>query len=229
MADRWPEAVVFDLDGTLIDSVGDIADALNVAMQRAGMSMFSDSEVGAMIGGGARVLIGRVLAARGIADNAALGERLHRDFIAVYQSASVARTTVFDHARELIDELGGKGIKLAICTNKPASITEDVLAKLDLRRQFQAVIGATDALAKKPDPAMLIASLDMLGVPVDRAVMIGDSIADVGAARAAGVPVVLLSHGYTRVPVHELGADAVIDTLAHVMPTIAALQRTASR
>ena len=136
---------------------------------------------------------------------------------------------MFDHARELIDELGGKGIKLAICTNKPASITEDVLAKLDLRRQFQAVIGATEALAKKPDPAMLIASLDMLGVPVDRAVMIGDSIADVGAARAAGVPVVLLSHGYTRVPVHELGADAVIDTLAHVMPTIAALQRTASR
>ncbi len=225
----WPEAVVFDLDGTLIDSVGDIADALNVAMQRSGMAMFSDAEVGAMIGGGARVLVGRVLAARGITEDATLAERLHRDFIAVYQSASVARTTVFDHARELIDEFGAKGIKLAICTNKPASITEDVLAKLDLRRQFQAVVGATDALPKKPDPAMLVAALDMVGVAADRAVMVGDSIADLGAARAAGVPVVLLSHGYTRVPVHELGADAVIDTLADVIPVIETLQRAASR
>ena len=225
----WPEAVVFDLDGTLIDSVGDIADALNVAMQLSGMAMFSDAEVGAMIGGGARVLVGRVLAARGITEDATLAERLHRDFIAVYQSASVARTTVFDHARELIDEFGAKGIKLAICTNKPASITEDVLAKLDLRRQFQAVVGATDALPKKPDPAMLVAALDMVGVAADRAVMVGDSIADLGAARAAGVPVVLLSHGYTRVPVHELGADAVIDTLADVIPVIETLQRAASR
>src|SRR5690606_36596363 len=102
----------------------------------------------------------------------------------VYRTASVARTVVYRHGRELLAGLSGAGIKLAICTNKPAGIAEDVLAKLGLRTSFQAVVGGTDALPKKPHPAMLAAVLSKLGVAPERAVMIGDSSADVGAARA---------------------------------------------
>ena len=216
MAERWPGAVVFDLDGTLIDSAGDIADALNTALRQSGLEPFSDAEVRLMVGGGARVLVERVLNVRELSGDAALAQRLYANFMEVYQTASVARTTVYDNGRELLGELRRQGIKLAICTNKPAGITEDVLAKLDLRGSFEVVVGGTDSLPKKPHPAMLLAALSALGVDPDHAVMIGDSAADVGAARAANVPVVVVSHGYSPTPANELGADLVIGSLADV-------------
>ena len=216
MAERWPGAVVFDLDGTLIDSAGDIADALNTALRQSGLEPFSDAEVRLMVGGGARVLVERVLNVRELSGDAALAQRLYANFMEVYQTASVARTTVYDNGRELLGELRRQGIKLAICTNKPAGITEDVLAKLDLRGSFEVVVGGTDSRPKKPHPAMLLAALSALGVDPDYAVMIGDSAADVGAARAANVPVVVVSHGYSPTPANELGADLVIGSLADV-------------
>ena len=216
MAERWPGAVVFDLDGTLIDSAGDIADALNTALRQSGLEPFSDAEVRLMVGGGARVLVERVLNVRELSGDAALAQRLYANFMEVYQTASVARTTVYDNGRELLGELRRQGIKLAICTNKPAGITEDVLAKLDLRGSFEVVVGGTDSRPKKPHPAMLLAALSALGVDPDHAVMIGDSAADVGAARAANVPVVVVSHGYSPTPANELGADLVIGSLADV-------------
>jgi len=132
----------------------------------------------------------------------------------------VARTTVYPHGRELLSELRRDGAKLAICTNKPQGITEDVLAKLELRQFFQAVVGATDALPRKPNPDMLLAALAALGAEPSEAVMIGDSSNDVGTARAAGVPVVAVSFGYTRTPAHELGADIVVDSLSEVIGAI---------
>lgn len=216
MAERWPEAVVFDLDGTLIDSAGDIADALNFALRQAQLEPFPEDEVRLMVGGGARVLVERALTARELAGDTALAQRVYAAFIEVYQTASVARTTVYEFGRELLLDLRRLGVKLAICTNKPAGITEDVLAKLGLRTSFEAVVGGTEALPKKPHPAMLLAALTSLGVDPDRAVMVGDSSADVGAARACKVSVVVVGHGYSRVPAHELGADLVVESLANV-------------
>lgn len=217
VTDRWPEAVVFDLDGTLIDSVGDIADALNAALTKSGMAPFTETEVRLMVGAGARVLIQRALDARGAAGDAALAQQLYADFLETYRTASVARTTVFDGAQGLLADLRQQGIKLAICTNKPQGITEDVLAKLELQQFFQVVVGATDALPRKPNPEMLLAALAALGAEPNAAVMIGDSSNDVGTARTAGVPVVAVSFGYTRTPAHELGADIVVDSLSEVI------------
>lgn len=217
MTERWPEAVVFDLDGTLIDSVGDIADALNAALTKSGMTPFTETEVRLMVGAGARVLIQRALDARGVAGDTALAQQLYADFLETYRTASVARTTVFDYARGLLADLRQQGVKLAICTNKPQGITEDVLAKLELRQFFQAVVGATDALPRKPNPDMLLAALAALGADPSEAVMVGDSSNDVGTARAASVPVVAVSFGYTRTPAHELGADIVVDSLSEVI------------
>jgi 2-phosphoglycolate phosphatase, prokaryotic len=225
VTERWPEAVVFDLDGTLIDSVGDITDALNGALAKEGLETFSEAELRLMVGGGARVLIERALKARGLSEDAGLAQRLHASFMDIYKSASVARTTVYPHGRELLSELRRDGAKLAICTNKPLSITEDVLVKLGLREFFQAVVGGTDELPKKPDPAMLREALYRVGSTPDRAVMVGDSNADVGAARAAGVPVVVVSFGYSRVPAQELGADVVIDSLAELKRALADLRK----
>lgn len=225
VTDRWPEAVVFDLDGTLIDSAGDITDALNLALRQTDLEPFSEAEVRLMVGGGSRVLIDRALKARGRGDDDSLAQRLHEVFFEIYLTASVARTKVYDHGRTMLDELRRSGIKLAICTNKPASITESVLSKLGLRNCFDAVVGGTDELPKKPDPAMLLAALSELGVAADRAVMIGDSSADVGAARAAGLPVIAVSFGYSRIPAHELGADLVVDSLAEIADAIQALKK----
>src|SRR5690606_5598842 len=159
------------------------------------------------------------------ADDDSLAQRLHEVFFEIYRTAPVARTKVYDHGRTMLDELRRSGIKLAICTNKPASITESVLSKLGLRNCFDAVVGGTDELPKKPDPAMLLAALSELGVAADRAVMIGDSSADVGAARAAGLPVIAVSFGYSRIPAHELGADLVVDSLAEIADAIQALKK----
>ena len=223
MTEPWPEAIVFDLDGTLIDSAGDIADALNGALRQSGLEPFSEAEVRLMVGGGARVLVERALSARRQSENTALAQQLYAAFMEIYQTASVDRTTVFDDARELLERLRRQGVKLAICTNKPDGITKEVLAKLGMQDSFEAVIGGTEALPNKPNPDMLLAALTALGVDRNRAVMVGDSTADVGAARGADVPVIVVSHGYSKTPAHELGADLVINSLSELSDALGKL------
>jgi phosphoglycolate phosphatase len=221
VAERWPRAVIFDLDGTLIDSAGDIADALNLALEDAGLRRFSDDEVRIMVGGGARVLVRRALAAQAIEPNAELSDRLYSKLLETYRLASVARTKIYPGGRELLSGLAGQGIRLGVCTNKPAAITHDVLRKLELYDRFNAVVGGFNELPPKPDPAMMYATLRALKASAQEAVVIGDSVADVGAARAAGVPVILVSFGYRNRPASELGADLVIDSLTDAPAALA--------
>jgi len=221
VAEYWPRAVIFDLDGTLIDSAGDIADALNLAMEEAGLRRFSDEEVRFMVGGGARVLVQRALAAQETEPSPGLSERLYSRFLETYLQASVARTTIYPGGLELLGGLAEHGTRLGVCTNKPAAITNDVLRKLEVYDRFHAVVGASDGLPKKPDPAMIYATLTALKASPQEAVVIGDSVADVGAARAAGVPVILVSFGYSNRPASELGADRVIASLADAQAALA--------
>jgi phosphoglycolate phosphatase len=221
VAEHWPRAVIFDLDGTLIDSAGDIADALNLAMDEVGLRRFSDEEVRFMVGGGARVLVQRALAAQATEPEPGLSERLYSRFLATYLRASVARTTIYPGGLELLGGLAEQGTRLGVCTNKPAAITNDVLRKLELYDRFHAVVGATEGLPQKPDPAMIDVTLTALKASAQEAVVIGDSVADVGAARAAGVPVILVSFGYSKRPASELGADLVIASLADAQAAFA--------
>lgn len=223
MTERWPRAVVFDLDGTLVESVDDIADALNTALAGAGLATFAPADVRLMVGGGARVLVERALTRLGRDGATKTGDRLLRDFLAAYGAAPARHTVGFPGAEEVLQSLAASGRRLGICTNKPADITRDVLAALGYARHFASIVGSQPDLLPKPHAAMLHKALDELGARAADAVMVGDSLTDLETARAAGVKVVLLSHGYSARPVRELGADAVAGDLWAVPAALAGL------
>jgi len=221
----WPKAVVFDLDGTLVDSAPDIAHCLNFAVSSIGVPAFDLDDVHTMIGGGSRVLLDRAFDKAGIDRTDPRKDEVFARFMEMYERESAAGRGLYPGAMELLGELNARGIKRGLCTNKPEIITQVVVEALGLRPHLEAVVGARDDLPKKPDPAMLRATFSDLGVTADEAVMIGDSHADVGVARAAGCPVVLVSFGYTKVPARDLGADAVVDHLMQVPDALARIDR----
>lgn len=224
-------AVVFDLDGTLVDSAPDLLAAANTMLAELGRRALSLDEVIAMIGDGVAKLVERALAATGGLDGcepAAVTQR----FVEIYEGHAVDQTRPYPGVTEVLDRLQQQGVALGICTNKPEAATLEVLRDLDLARYFTAVIGG-DSLdgARKPDPQPLLTIVHRLGATAAEAVMVGDNANDVQAARAAGMPVIVHARGYTRVPAADLGADAVIDgfadlhrTLQRVLPD--AMERT---
>jgi phosphoglycolate phosphatase len=190
----WPLAVVFDLDGTLIDSATDIAHALNAALGLRGLPPFSVDEVKAMIGGGVPKLAERALIARGVSRLGLLP--LAADFVQHYRANLTTHTTLYDGARELLDRFLSEGRRLGLCANKREDLVIETLNQLDLAKYFPAVVGERFGRPRKPDPAPLLAVLRELGVPPSSAVMVGDSAADAGCARAAKVASVIVSFGY---------------------------------
>jgi phosphoglycolate phosphatase len=208
----WPRGVVFDLDGTLVDSLGDIADAVNAGLAACGLGPLADDDIRQMVGRGAEVTIRRALAKLG--GRPGHLDAVHSAFLKAYHAQPAARTLVYPGGRELLAWLRDQGSRVAICTNKPALLTEPILRALALDTAVDAWIGASDRLPRKPDPAMLRSVLDTIGIRPADAVMVGDSATDVGTARALGIPVVVVSFGYTAIPAKDLGADAVIDHLA---------------
>lgn len=228
-APRRFEAVVLDLDGTLVDSVGDIADALDRALREAGLAGFDESAVKRMVGGGSRRLVERALAATGVGAEPEVVERVLQAFLAAYRAAPCVRTELYPKAREVLEGFAGQGIRLGICTNKPTDVTEAILSGLGVRRLFGSVIGSAPGVPLKPAPDMLRRTVAELDVPAAAAIMVGDGAADVGAARALGVPVVLLAHGYSATPVAELGADAVARAFDDLPGVLAALKAQAGR
>ena len=225
VASAWPRAVVFDLDGTLIDSAGDIADVLNGCLEDEGIAPFGEPAVIPMIGSGAKVLVERALTRLGRADDTALLDRLYERFATRYEALGAGRSKPFPGAVEVLSRLTQRGIGLGICTNKPEEITARVLDQLDLSRWFGVVIGESPRLPRKPAPDMLLAALDRLGTQPEDALMIGDSAADIGTAKAARVRSIAVTFGYTTVPPHELGADRVIEHFAELETAISMLSR----
>ena len=146
-----------------------------------------------------------------------------------YTARPVARTRLFDGGADLLDRLAARGVKMAICTNKPQAITELILQQLGVATRFGAIVGESPARPRKPDPAMLRATLDMLGVAAFDAVMIGDSASDVGTARALGVPVIVVRSGYGQEAPEQLGADTLIDSLSESDRAIAELRTQPQR
>jgi phosphoglycolate phosphatase len=205
-------AVVFDLDGTLVDSIPDLEAALNETLREAGAPALSRAAVRGMVGDGTTALVSRALAASGLPETL-LTERLAR-FLALYEAAPVARSRIYPGVVETLAALRRDGRRLAICTNKPQLATLAVLRGLALENFFAAIIGGDVLPVKKPDPRHLMGAVAALGATRSEAAMIGDNEHDVAAANAAGIPIILVRYGYARVPLIALPAQIQIDDFA---------------
>lgn len=206
--DRRLQAVVFDLDGTLADSLPDIAAALNVALAQSGLTPLAEPAVRRMIGNGAEILVKRAIAAAKASQD--LAGEVHAAFLAAYDQAPCVHTQLYPGAREVLDGLLLQGVALGICTNKPQEITTGVLDRLGIASLFGSVAGGNAAEPLKPFPDMLRRVLKELSAEPKASVMVGDSAADARAARSAGTALILLEHGYCQEALADLGTDAVV-------------------
>jgi phosphoglycolate phosphatase len=212
----FPQAIVFDLDGTLVDSVADIATALNAAVAPLAGGAFALDDVKLMIGGGSMVLIRKALDSRGVTlDEQAWTETLQR-FMRVYSDVSAEGRGLYPGAHELLRHLRVSGIKTAICTNKPAPVTHIAVKALGLDSLVDFTIGASDSMPKKPHADMLLACCTALKAAPAATIMVGDSAADHGAAVAAGAACIMVDFGYSKVPVAQMKPDAVVSRLLDI-------------
>ena len=207
-------ALVFDLDGTLIDSAPDLLAALNRVLAEEDLPPVALDDVKRMVGDGAAKLVERGFARAGMQPEAARLGALTDRFVGYYEAVVADQTRPFPGVPETLARLAGEGYRLGVCTNKPSGPARDVLAALDLLDFFGVVHGGDSFPVRKPDPQHLRGTLAALAADHGTGVMIGDSPVDVATARAAGTPVIVHAHGYARVPVAELGADAVLDDFA---------------
>jgi len=211
---RRPDAVVFDLDGTLADTAGDIARALNAALAAAGLRSIPVDAVRLMIGKGPAVLVDRALRYQGVDPQGALRGQLTAAYMREHAASGNDTSTLYPGAADCLAGLAGSGIAVGVCSNKPQAFCVALLTQLGVAGRCTAIRGSAPDLALKPDPAMLFAVIEALGADPRRVLYVGDSETDVQLARAAGVPVVLVDYGYTATPAAELGADGVIGSLA---------------
>jgi len=211
VAQTNPRTVIFDLDGTLVDTSPDLTAALNAVLVAAGRPPLPEEEVRHLVGRGARVLIERGMEATGEPVDEARVPELLQDFIDHYGANIAAGSQPFPGAENAVRRLIASGHKLGICTNKPEFLSFKLMDALNLRRFFPVILGADSQPYRKPDPRHLLDAIAKLGGDPMNAVMVGDSDTDLKTARAAGVPVILVSFGYTEIPVQELGADVIID------------------
>ena len=225
--ERTVKAVALDLDGTLVDSAPDLQSALNRVLTWAGRDNLGIEAVKGMVGDGVQKLVERALEATGGIPDADSVETLSHwvsRFLDEYRDHDADQTRAYPGVHATLEQFKADGYHLAVCTNKPQAATIDILDALDLARFFDAVLGG-DVLegVRKPDPKHLLATLAALDVTPAEAVMVGDHLNDLACARAAGAPAILCSYGYSRVPVSELGADAVVDRFEDLAPVIAGL------
>ena len=207
-------AILFDLDGTLVDSVPDLAAAANALLAEHGRPPLSPAQVTAMVGDGAAKLVERALSASGLAA-LPLAPALAR-VLSLYQADATTRTRPYPGVPDVLTALGAAGSRLAVCTNKPERATRAVLEGLGLARHFTVVLGGDSLAARKPDPAPLLAALDRLGAPRAAAAMVGDHRNDVLAAQAAGIPAVFARYGYGEATLGDLVPSAAINRFAEL-------------
>lgn len=213
------DIVGFDLDGTLVDTSGDLAAAVNHALARAGRPPLSTARVKTMVGGGAKHLLEQGLAATGGCEPVAF-RPLYQQMLDYYAANLLVHSRPYPGAVDALDALAARGVKLAVVTNKVAAMAQELLAALGLRDRFAVLIGG-DTMGKgfsKPHPAGLHAMVERCGG--GRAVFVGDSSYDIDAAKNAGLPSIAVSFGFAHGPVAALGADAVIDSYAELLPTL---------
>ena len=214
--------LVFDLDGTLVDSVPDLRAALNEMLRERGRPPLSLPEVKRMVGDGAPAMVARALAATG-PEAIDAGGALAR-FLEIYEANPVRLSRLYPEVRRTLTELRRRGYGTAICTNKPQRATIAVVEGLGLGDLFDGIAGGDHFPVRKPDPGHLLGLIAQLGARREASVMIGDNENDAAAARAAGVPLILVRYGYARVDPESLAADALLDHFGELPEALTRLQ-----
>lgn len=215
------DLVVFDLDGTLVDSAGDLTASLNHALVELGRPPVRPADVRQMVGHGGRALLERGLGVSGEVTPELVSRGL-KLFLQYYGENIAAHTRPFPGVEALFDRLDAAGTRIAICTNKYEKLTLDLVANLGWNGRFAAILGSDSRPYRKPDPRHLTETIAAAGG--GRALFVGDSRTDAETARAADIPLILVTLGYSNEPVGALGANRVIDSYAMFDEAMLAIQ-----
>jgi len=215
--------VVFDLDGTLVDTAPDLINALNFVLDREGLAPVPFRSARAMIGAGARRLVERGLNLEGRAYGTEDVDRLTGDFIDYYAAHIADASRPFEGLEGALDELGTQGYRFAVCTNKLEWLSKLLLDRLGLSSRFSAICGADTFGVAKPDPAILQQTVARAGGQLSSTIMVGDAGPDIGVARRAGIPVIGVEFGYTEVPIAELKPDRLINHMSELPAAVEGL------
>ena len=210
------ETVIFDVDGTLVDSAADIHAALNHGLALAGCGPEEFAAARRLIGLGLERSIEKVLADRGFRIEDAELAGIKSASTAYYDAHLLERTCLYAGVTETLDVLRDTGTRLGICTNKRAEATRRILSGLGILKHFEVIIGREAVAPGKPHPAPLLAAVEALKGQCSRAAMVGDTLADMQCARAAGVTAIAVTYGYSDLSVSELGADTTIDVFSEL-------------
>jgi phosphoglycolate phosphatase len=203
--------IIFDLDGTLVDTAPDLAEAMNAVLTRHGYGALPAQSVRLMVGRGARVLLELGLKANGACINNEDIDQLVVEFIQIYEENLTVKSRPFEFVEQTLDGLLGRGWTLAVCTNKPEKLSKLLLTELHLRDRFSTVVGGDTLAVTKPQAEPILEVMSRCQAkPIDT-IMVGDSITDINAARNAKIPVIGVTFGYSETPIKDLGADLIID------------------
>ena len=219
------DTVIYDLDGTLIDSARDMCVAVSRVLADHGLPPISDEDARLFMGEGSKVTMRRAFAKAGRTLDEAEASAVTREFVRYYEADPVSHTSAFAGVSEVVARFARLGLRQGVCTNKFERPSRMILEHLKLMPPIIDLAGADTFPVRKPDPRHILMLVERMGRSPDRAVMVGDSIHDVEAAHGAGLPAVLVSWGYTDRPASELGAEAVIqrfDALPQALERLAA-------
>lgn len=219
------ETLVLDLDGTLIDSVPDLTDAVNAVLASNDLAPVTERDARGFVGEGAQRLVERALQFRGQAFDQTSIKNDMTIFRTAYRACCTRKTYLYDGVTETLQSLAQAGHRLALCTNKPTEPSMQILHALGIDHLFASFVCGDTFAVRKPDPLCVVEAIARAGGSTAAAVMIGDSRHDVEAARAARVPVIAVDYGYTDIPPRELGADALIAHFAELPETLLKLSR----
>jgi phosphoglycolate phosphatase len=228
MTSSPPPLVVFDLDGTLVDTAPDLAASLNFVLTREGLPSLSLPTARSMIGAGVRRMIERGLEHEDHPATADDVTRMMRDFVDYYTAHIADESRPFEGLIEALDDLAARGYRFAVCTNKLEALAKLLLDQLGLTPRFAAICGGDTFGVSKPDPAILLQTIARAGGRPETTIMVGDAGPDIGVARRAGVPVIGVGFGYTEVPIADLKPDRLVAHMRELPEAILALRASAA-
>lgn len=219
------DIIVFDLDGTLVDTAPDLINALNHVLTSEGLQPVPINRAHSMIGAGVRKMLEIGLEQVDRDYTLADMDRMTKDFVAYYADNIAVESRPFEGLLTALDELEADGFKFAVCTNKLEWLALRLLDQLDLSKRFVAICGADTFGVAKPDPAILQQTVARAGGDMSATIMVGDAGPDIGVARRANVPVIGVTFGYTEVPMVQLKPDILIETMGELVGAVAKAQK----